>query len=495
MKINLRIKDWSLRHKIILHVFVIGALASLFLTFLYLSAQNNIIQIFNRRQTELAGSFIQCNLTYLMSSGRQADIPLALKRMAGSTYIQKVRILDKKGQIQHSSDESEKGIAISGDEFEKFGSFDWNEDTQKIYPFHDSGLSQSFIAVRNETSCHSCHDPNQKINGILELQLEDTKINHLLERNRIKSAVVALVALVVFIFIVLRLFEKIINKPLSKLREEMKKVRIGNLDVRVEAKKNDEIGELTHSFNLMVEDLNEARMKIENLHNHQMEKASHLASLGELAAGLAHEIKNPIAGIKSSLEIIYQKTPSENPEKKIFLEILNQTDRIYMIIQDLLSYAKPKPLSRELVDINHTISRALKLARPQIKDKEIDIDFRPLSGDAVFLLDENKIQEVILNLILNSITAIEKTGKITIILSEKKKLAITVKDTGNGIQREHLSKVFSPFFTTSRKGTGLGLSICKRIIEEHNGSIQVYSHLGKGTEFIIKIPTVKKGIV
>ncbi len=328
------------------------------------------------------------------------------------------------------------------------------------------------------------------------MQLVDTKINHLLERNRTKIAAVALVALSVFIFIVFRLFEKIINQPLSKLKEEMKKVRTGDLKVRVEPKKNDKIGELTRSFNLMVEDLNEARMEIEKLHNHQMEKAGHLASLGELAAGLAHEIKNPIAGITSSMEIIYQKTPPENPEKEIFLEILNQTQRIYMIIQDLLSYAKPKPLSRELVDINQTINHAIILARPQITDEKIDIDFSPLSGDAVFLLDENKIQEVILNLILNSIAAIEKTGKITIILSEKRdELVISIADTGKGIQREHLGKVFSPFFTTRRKGTGLGLSICNRVVEEHNGSIQVISRLEEGTEFIIKIPIVKKGIV
>jgi signal transduction histidine kinase len=493
MRINLKTKDWGLKHKIILNVLVISAMATLLWTFLFISAQNSLIRMFNQEQLELVGSLIRCNLTYLMSQDGQVDIALILKRMEGLDNIQKVRILDENGEIQHSSNENEKGKMLPEKEMETFQSLYKGKDTKRISSFNESGVSIGLFPVQNEASCYSCHDPSQKVNGILEMKLVGTKVNRLLQRKRIQSAVVALGALVVFIFIIFWLFKTIINKPLSILKEEMEKVRAGDLKVRVEPRKNDEIGELSRCFNLMVENLNKAQMKIKELHRYQMEKASHLASLGELAAGLAHEIKNPIAGIKSSVEIIYQKTPSENPEKMIFLEILKQTDLIYMIIQDLLNYAKPKPLSCGPVDINHIVSHAIKLAEPHIKNKKIDIDFKPLSGDTVFLLDENKIQEVLLNLILNSIKAIEQKGQITLTVAEQKdELTISIADTGRGIQPEHLKKVFSPFFTTSRGGTGLGLSICLRIIEEHRGSIKVYSQLGEGTEFIIKIPVRKK---
>ncbi len=489
MKLNLKIIDWSLRHKIILHLFAVGAVASMVWIFLYLSAQNNLVNIFNHQLTELAGSLIRCNLTYIMNQNTPVDIKPALKRMSELTNISKVRILDENGRIQHSSQGSETGKFISAEELVEFRRYDWQDDSQVRFSRGDPDDSTAFMAIRNEASCYSCHDPSREINGILELKLKDTKISPLLERNRIKVMAVGLIALIVLIFVILRLFEKIINRPLSRLKSEMKKVRKGDLDVAAKPRNDDEIGELTRSFNLMVGDLKEARHKIKQLHEQEMEKAGHLASVGELAAGLAHEIKNPIAGINSSLEIICQKTPEGVPEKEIFREILKQTDRIHMIIQDLLSYAKPKPLSREQVNINQVIQRALKLAESQTKDKDIALNFNPLPGESVFMLDENKIQEVILNLLLNSIAAIEDTGVISITLSRKKeKLLISIADNGRGIQQEHADKVFSPFFTTRRKGTGLGLSICKKIVEEHEGDIKVKSRFGKGTEFIISLP-------
>ncbi len=468
-----------------------GAVAALVWIFLYLSAQSNLIRMFIHQQTELAGSLIRCNLTYLMSQNRPDEIAPALKRMSGLSNIQSVRIVDKKGRIQHSSQEREVGMLLSPEELEKFRKYQWKGNTPIIFDYKlaESGVSAAYIVLRNEAACYSCHDPNQPFNGILELRLMDTEISPILTKNRIKVIAVGLSALIVLIFVILRLFEKIINKPLKKLKNEMKKVRTGDLDVKIKPRNDDEIGELTRDFNRMVEDLKDARSKIERLHSHEMEKAGHLASLGELAAGLAHEIKNPIAGIKSSLEIIYQRTPETAPEREIFLEILKQTDRIHMIIQDLLSYAKPKPLSREPVDINRVIQRVLKLADPQIKDKEIDINFKPLSGDSNFLLDGNKIQDVVLNLVLNSISAIDQTGSISVsVKTEGDKLFLTIADNGKGIRPENIDKVFSPFFTTRKRGNGLGLSISKKIIEEHDGIIEVNSRLGEGTEFTISLP-------
>jgi hypothetical protein len=270
----------------------------------------------------------------------------------------------------------------------------------------------------------------------------------------------------------------------------MEEIESGNLSIHLEPEKHDEIGDLTQRFSVMIEKLNQAQQKIEDFHNQQIEKAGHLASVGELAAGLAHEIKNPVAGIKGALEIIQQKTDKTDPKREIFGEILRQTDKIYDITQDLLSYAKPKKLSKKPVNPNNCILDAIKLASAQTRGKDIQFNFKGLKKDTLILIDKNKIQEVILNLLINSIAAIEERGGISITVGTRrpKELEITVTDNGKGIKPEHLSQIFNPFFTTRKRGTGLGLSICRQIIEAHSGSIHVKSQLGKGTTFSIRIP-------
>ncbi len=223
-----------------------------------------------------------------------------------------------------------------------------------------------------------------------------------------------------------------------------------------------------------------------------MEKAEHLASIGELAAGLTHEIKNPIAGMKGALEIINQQTDPTDPKKEIFTEILLQIDKISNVVHDLLRYARPKEMSMSAVDPNECIIKAIKFAKTQINDKEIDIRFKSLNNGTRALIDSDKIQEVILNLMINSISAINNKGLITINLSEKgeKVLEIILSDNGMGIKKDHLAQIFHPFFTTKTKGTGLGLSICKKIIEAHDGTIEVKSKEEEGTTFTIELPVL-----
>jgi len=273
----------------------------------------------------------------------------------------------------------------------------------------------------------------------------------------------------------------------------MKRVQMGDLEAHFVPEKNDEIGDLSRSFNTMVNNLKEANSKLEDMHNQEMEKAGHLASIGEIAAGLAHEIKNPIAGIKGALEVIKERSAPEDSKREIYQEMIVQIERIHTIVMDLLNYAKPRETELCLVDPNECVLQAVKLAEAQTKDKDIEFHFKGLDENEEMLLDTDKMQEVLLNLMLNSIDAIEKHGEIAIEIVKLKneKCVFTLKDTGKGIREEHLSQVFSPFFTTRRLGTGLGLSICKRIIESHNGQIEVKSRVGEGTTFMILLPIRK----
>jgi len=282
----------------------------------------------------------------------------------------------------------------------------------------------------------------------------------------------------------------VINRPLLLLKESMRKVEGGDLDIRLEVRKLDEFGDLSKSFSAMVEKLKQANQKIEELHERQIERAGHLASLGELAAGLAHEIKNPIAGIKGSLEIIRDRTSEDDPQHEIFTEILKQTEKIYRIIQDLLDYAKPKELAMQPVEPNACVQEAIRMAETQTQDKDIRFGFSGLEKEATAFCDSDKLQGVILNLLLNSIAFIDTAGEIDIRLELKPddSLAVRISDTGAGIKAENLEKIFQPFFTTRKRGTGLGLSICRQIVEAHGGHISVESSVGEGTIVTLNLP-------
>jgi signal transduction histidine kinase len=464
------------------------------MTYLYLSTQKNIITRLNQQKAELVGSMIECNATHQMQEGKPKDIGPSLERLAESNNIESIRLIDTKGKILRSSDPDEHGKYIEESQIKKLVEFYSEIDNTKALTIQSISSYQSFYAFQNREECLTCHSPEKKVIGILEVNLEEAATTNLIRRNQFMAIIVSLLALAMLIFIILRLFERIINRPLSELKNQMKKIQGGNLSVHLQPKKNDDIGDLTKSFNIMVANLKRANAEIEELHSREIERAGHLASMGELAAGLAHEIKNPIAGIKGALEVINQRTDPSTPEKEIFTEILQQTDRIYNIVQDLLSYARPREFDLKPSDPSACIQRAINLAQSQTQDKDIQFHFEQSKDEVHVPCDENKIQEVILNLLINSIAAIREKGKIAIGQNQKNDrwLEITIEDDGKGIKDEHITQVFNPFFTTRRRGTGLGLSICKKIIEAHKGTIDVQSALGKGTVFTIRLPLINQ---
>lgn len=490
MNINLKLIDWKLRQKIILHILIIGIIAVIILTFLYFTTQKNIINILNLQKTELLGAMIECNVTHQMGYAPPMNVGPALIRLANSSYIKSLRILDARGGIINSSNPQEIGTSLDEHTKRKIKEFYSDLSKPDIFKVKTITPTQSLIAIENKEECLRCHLSENKFNGILEVHLDDSATSALFHKNQVQGIIIGLLALGILTFIIIRLFEKIINRPLSELKNEMKKIPEGNLDFLLVPKKKDEIGDLTQSFGTMVKRLRSANQEIEALHKQQIERAGHLASVGELAAGLAHEIKNPIAGIKGALEIIQQKTDEKDPRWEIFDEIIKQTDKIYDIIQDLLAYARPRELEKKPVNPNNCILDAIKLANAQTRNKDIRFNFKGLKKDILIVMDENKIQEVILNLLINSIAAIEDKGEIsiTVDLKPSSMLEIYVTDDGKGIKEKHLSQIFNPFFTTRRRGTGLGLSICRQIIEAHDGSIKVRSQVGKGTTFTILLP-------
>ncbi|MFC2157382.1 ATP-binding protein [Acidobacteriota bacterium] len=491
---SLNLINWKLRQKIILHVVVIGLTTALLLIYVYWTTQRGLMREINIQRSELVGSMIERNVIFEMDSNQSGSIHPALQEIVESANLSSIRIIDLDGKILNSSRSQEIGQYIAQENRGKLKNIYSDLEDAAVYSLKPLSPTESFLAIRNRDECFKCHAPDNNVIGILDVNLDDSRTSAILWRNQFKGFVIAFISLVVLIYIIFRLFDKIVNRPISRLKDHMKRVQEGDLEAHLEPRKNDEIGDLTRSFNAMVKNLKEANSKLEEMHNKEMEKAGHLASIGEIAAGLAHEIKNPIAGIKGALEVIAEKTDTEDPKKEIFHEMIVQIERIHTIVKDLLNYAKPKETELRPADPNECALQAIKLAEAQTKEKNIKFAFEGLPGDELMLLDTDKMQEVLLNLMLNSVEAINEAGEISIKIGirDNERCIIILQDTGKGIKSEHLSQVFNPFFTTRGQGTGLGLSICRRIINTHQGDIQVSSLPGRGTTFTIDLPIVRK---
>lgn len=231
-------------------------------------------------------------------------------------------------------------------------------------------------------------------------------------------------------------------------------------------------------------------------HEGEMVQAEHLATMGELAAGVAHEIRNPLAGIAGAIEIITKDFPKDHPDRDVLEDLRQEVRRIEKVLNDLLVYARPKPPQFGRVDLKETVAHTLHLARQQTHTKRVEFSIQIPLGLPVFRMDSEQLHQVLLNLVLNGIQAIEEEGKITIAANVRNSgvpnrpdmMEISVSDTGPGIPAENLERIFRPFYTTKRGGTGLGLSLCRRIISQHGGTLSVESEPHKGSRFIIRLP-------
>ncbi len=281
-----------------------------------------------------------------------------------------------------------------------------------------------------------------------------------------------------------------IQRPMIELQEQIERVGEGDLSASVTfAKRNDEIGDLGRNFNRIVQQLRESREEIEHLHRTQMSRAEHFATLGELAAGLAHEIRNPLAGIAGVIEIVGRDLPPTSPAKVVVKDVRQEITQINRILTDLLETARPRAPEMQSSDLNTTVEHAVMLARQQVLSKPIKIDFTPAGTVIEVEHDSDQIHQVLLNLLLNSVQAIDGTGLVRIaVFAQNSSAIVTVTDNGRGIAPEHLPNIFRPFYTTKGNGTGLGLSLARRIVEQHHGQISVESSTGKGTTFSVVLP-------
>jgi len=225
---------------------------------------------------------------------------------------------------------------------------------------------------------------------------------------------------------------------------------------------------------------------------HQLADAEHLATLGELSAGLAHEIKNPLAGIKGAIEVMRDSIPASDIHREILADVLHEVNRIDKIVRDLLNYAKPKPPSLSDIQLAEMAQRIVAMVDNSSNNNALSIRLHRLTPIPEFTGDETQLEQVLLNLLLNAQKAVTAGGgHIDVTLSHDPAEGVVrmeVADDGPGIPEEVRKRLFQPFFTTRTDGTGLGLATCLKNVQYHGGVIDVQSEPGRGAKFVVMLP-------
>jgi two-component system NtrC family sensor kinase len=269
-----------------------------------------------------------------------------------------------------------------------------------------------------------------------------------------------------------------------------------------------EIGQLQSTFNQMVSSLAERETRQREEHEAKLYHSERQASVGRLAAGVAHEINNPLTGTLTFTHLLLRRTDLPEGAHKDLEVIARSTERVRDIVRGLLDFSRQTQLAPETIDLNELVRHTISLVENQALIKGIRLGFEAGDGLPKLTADRSQIQSVILNIVLNAIDATDSGGAITVgtaaaVVADARRedgsarggIQIVVTDTGSGIPPENLPRLFEPFFTTKEvgKGTGMGLCVSLGIVEKHGGTIRVTSTVGRGSTFVIWLPADEGG--
>jgi two-component system NtrC family sensor kinase len=470
---------------------------------------------------------------FAMLQNQPAYVGQIIQDVGNQENIEKVRILSKDGTIIHSTYLPEIGSAIH----EKTEECGQCHKTRKpladipscrrprIFPTVDGRrLLGSMEVIRNEPSCYTAachqHDKSQPILGVLDILYSLDEIDQTIRTNSYTVAGISIGFILVASLFVSFLVHRMVYVPLRDLEGGAKRLSSGNLEQPIPVRSGDEFGQLATSFNTMTAALKKSELELREW-GHTLEqkvekrtrelriaeaeaaRGEKLASIGLLAAGIAHELNNPLTGILTFSHLMRKKVPDDSPEAEDLDLVIRETKRCAAIIRRLLDFSREKAPEKKFADLNAIIENTVRIVeRPaHLHDIEISLDLEPELPPV--WIEPDLIEQVIMNMVVNAQHAIEDDGSITVRTRRSAKPRITdrgaepvptvevwIIDTGCGIPKEDLQRIFDPFFTSKEvgKGTGLGLSVSHGIIRAHGGCIEVESTVGKGTTFCICLP-------
>jgi two-component system NtrC family sensor kinase len=349
------------------------------------------------------------------------------------------------------------------------------------------------------TAYEPIRDINSKIIGILYVGILEQKYIDIERRTVLVFLTIALMGVLVSMGLSY-FFSRTISVSINELVSASQKVAQGNLDAKVEITSNDELHELADTFNAMASALKKRDEQLKEFTRNKIMESERLAIVGQLAAGVAHELNNPLQGIVTYSHLLLEKLPGGDPKRESLRKIVNQANRCTDIVRSLLDFSRQRKPEKQLSNINPILQECISLVEKQALFHNIEIEEDFAENLPPIFVDPSQMQQVFINMIINAAEAIEGKGRLIVATSYDvpgKFVRVRFTDTGRGISAEDMEKIFDPFFTTKEvgHGTGLGLAISFGIIKEHGGTISVESKAGEGTTFTVRLPaTVEESV-
>ncbi|NCF63197.1 MAG: HAMP domain-containing protein [Gammaproteobacteria bacterium] len=526
--------------KVKVGVYLVMALTVAVFLFTFMVVRHNREELLHQAISHSArlSEVITKSTRFAMLRNQPSYINKIIQDVGGQNDIDRVRILSKNGTVIYSSQTDEIGTLVD-QEAEACLGCHLDQVSMQESPMigrprfftnpEGKRMLGSTAVIRNEPTCSNggchAHPPEQLVLGVLDIVSPLQEIDHTIRSNTLTIIGFSLGFVILAAILVSVLVQRVVYRPLSDLKDGAARLAEGDLEQKIPVRSDDELGQLADSFNTMTRALKKSRAELQEwgrtlehkveqatreLHKAQAEAArsEKLASVGLLAAGIAHELNNPLTGVLTFSHLVRKQLPDDSPEAVDLDLVIQETKRCAAIIRRLLDFAREKTPEKNYSDINKMIEETTQLIGQSAQVAGIDIVMDLDEKLSAVWIDEDLVKQVIMNMLVNAQHAIGDDGTITVRTRETHKLRagdadsgpvsmveITVADTGCGISEEILQKIFDPFFTTKGvgKGTGLGLSVSHGTIEAHGGLIEVESKVGIGTVFRIYLPLGGKG--
>jgi signal transduction histidine kinase len=427
-----------------------------------------------------------------MLARRSGEVQALLGKIGEQPGLAGIRILDPEGVVLRSSrpEESGKRLLPAGKRIDGARlAAHWDDETNTV------GI---FRPIVNARPCYSCHYSERPVLGFVHASVSFGGFMPQVERSLTEAILPAVLALAAAGILIGLYFSFAVGRRIDRLADAMKHVEAGDLEARVGDPAPDELGRLAKSFDGMVSRLAGAKQRLEDRHGEEIRRAEHLAAVGKLAAGVAHEINNPLAGMQNCVRTL-SKSAGADKRQVQYLEMLQEgLSRIARTVRQLLDFARESPPRMSRVNVGSLLERCLSLLAHELAGRKIACN-RFLSGELPGIsADPQQLEQVFVNLLMNALDAMTEGGTLTVSAALReggsRLVEVIVADTGAGIPAQHLPRIFDPFFTTKEvgKGTGLGLSVSYGIIKAHGGAIEVESEPGKGSTFKVLLPVTQR---
>jgi two-component system NtrC family sensor kinase len=474
-------------------------------------------------ETERFSDTLKRSAEYSMMHAQGEAVREMIDAVGQQKDVEWVRVFNKEGRIIYSTQKAEIGAVLDKNAeacyrchaaeapLEKLA----GPDRSRILASQQDGhrVLATVEPIHNAPACSTAachaHPESQRVLGVLDVAMSLARTDEV-ARGYTYTIAAAGIGMICLVCLLVALFlHGYIGRPVRRLMTGTQKIANGDFGYRIPLHGQDEISHLADSFNRMSESLGKAygemqglaetletrvQQKTEELKSAQLQvvRAEKLASLGRMAAGVAHELNNPLTGVLTFAHLLARKMPPGSQDRADLEVIISETNRCSKIIKDLLQFARETQADRKPGDLNVIIKQTISILQPQALFHNIRVQMELDEHLPQITVDSAQLKQVLLNILFNAAEAMPEGGDLAITTRAEspENVTITVADTGCGISPDDLGKVFDPFFTTKDpgKGTGLGLSVSLKLIENHGGTIEVTSALGKGSTFRVVLP-------